>query len=356
MDINSNNRRSFRDLTGREAPPPLWTLLPQTVPYGFIIDPTNLCNFKCPFCPTGNEPALRAVARPRGVMKFELFERIIAGLSALTLRHSRKVRHLQLWKDGEPLLHPRILEMIQIAKSAQVADSVELTTNLSWLKRTSIRDLANSGLDVLRISVEHVDEAAYRGMTNGKHGYEDIRANVETLFREKQSSAHPMHLHVKIVDTGLTSSQKRKFIEDFAPMSDSWNIESLAGWSLTQIQDFRLGEQPPTALDGFTPRSPRVVCPEPFAKLAVNYNGMVSVCCVDWSHGTLVGDANVETIEEIWNGEKLNGFRLRHLRAQRSTIPACANCDFLEGFPVFSNLDDHRAELLQVFSPAVTRP
>jgi pyruvate-formate lyase-activating enzyme len=346
---SGSQRRSFRDLNGRSTPPPLWKLLPQSVPYGLIIEPTNLCNFRCPFCPTGNRAALARVARPKGTMKFELYQKIISDLGELTRRCHRKVHHLQLWKDGEPLLHPQLPEMVRLARQAEVADSIELTTNGSLLKPAAISALLAAGLDVLKVSVEHVNDGVYRTLSNRKIGYEDIRQNVSTLFSEKRATGNSIHVHVKIIDTGLSDADKATFVEDFAPLSDSWNIECTHGWSRTEIQDFALGIASHTAQDGITPRKKRLVCPEPFAKLAINFNGAASVCCADWSHGTVVGDASRETVGEIWSGEKLAALRISHLSGQRGAIPACATCDFIEGFPAFADLDEHRVELLEIF-------
>lgn len=63
------------------------------------IEISNLCNFKCSFCPT--------VSRPKELMGLPLFERIIAQVSPLT---DQVCFHLL----GEPLLHPNLPEMLEI--------------------------------------------------------------------------------------------------------------------------------------------------------------------------------------------------------------------------------------------------
>jgi pyruvate-formate lyase-activating enzyme len=348
----ADKRRSFRDLHDRSTPPPLWRMLPQSVPYGVIVEPTNLCNFRCPFCPTGNPTVLTSVGRPKGMMRFELYEKIVADLCDLTRRYRRRVHHLQLFKDGEPLLHPQLPQMVRLVKDVELADSVEVSTNGALLKPAIARALLDAGLDVLRVSVEHVSDHMYQAISHQKVRYRDIRDNVRTLFAEKRASGSSTHIHVKILDTGLSYTDKARFIEDFAPISDSWNVDSISGWSLTQVHDFTLGISSRTAVDGITPRKHRLVCPEPFAKLAINFNGSTSICCADWSHGTVVGDVSRETISDIWNGDRLRDLRTRHLSGQRGTIPACAACDFIEGFPEFAELDSHRAELLDIIRGA----
>ncbi len=347
--MENDNHRSFRDIHGRKSPKALWEILPQAVPYGVNIEPTNLCNFRCPFCPTGNPKTLACVARPKGTMKMELYRKIIEDLGELTRRGGRKLASLQLWKDGEPLLHKRLPEMIRRAKQAEIADFVELTTNGSLLGATIIHDLLDAGLDILRVSVESVRDSEYRTISNGKVGYADILHKVGELFAAKNASGSPLHLHAKIIDAGLSETDKAAFGRDFAPISDSWNIEPIQGWSRTQIQDFTLGVQSPVGMHGVARETGRLVCPEPFGKLSINFDGSVSICCVDWSYGTVVGDASRESVSEIWNGQRLASFRMRHLSGERATIPACSSCDYLRSFPAFADLDAHREELLSLF-------
>jgi len=122
------------------------------------------------------------------------------------------------------------------------------------------------------------------------------------------------------------------------------------GWSGADSQgrDFRLGRDPDSAIDGMTPIRPeRRVCSAPFKSLAVNFNGQVSVCCVDWSLETVVGDVSVEPLREIWNGAALARFRDTHLRGRRQELAACRNCTYMLGFSDFEDLDTAAAELLE---------
>ena len=78
--------------------------LPLRVPYNIYIDPSNACNFKCTFCPTGNKELLKSVDRPLGIMKFNVFEKIVNDLSEMIRKYNQKPEFIALFKDGEPLL------------------------------------------------------------------------------------------------------------------------------------------------------------------------------------------------------------------------------------------------------------
>ena len=64
--------------------------------------------------------------------------------------------------------------------------------------------------------------------------------------------------------------------------------------------------------------------------MSINFDGTVSSCCLDYKHESLIGDANIHTIKDIWNGYKMRN--LRHLidSNQLSDTPICNGCSALE--------------------------
>jgi MoaA/NifB/PqqE/SkfB family radical SAM enzyme len=333
---------------------PLADQLPLSMPETVHIDPTNACNFKCTFCPTADPALLASVGRPKGLMDFELFCKIIDDLQAMVRAANRKLTLLHLYKDGEPLLHKRFPEMVTYAKRAQVAKVVGTTTNGSTLTEELCGRLVACGLDHVRISVVGLDDQSYRDLTVTFGDYEKIRQNVARLYQEKKRRKSRLRVLVKTNDTGMTPEQRHRFERDFKDISDMVQIDTLMGWSLSEAKDFMLGRVVSTGMDSISPLRTRQVCPEPFSRLAVNFDGRVSVCCVDWSFGTIVGDLRVESLADVWNGERLREFRLAHLRGRRDTIPACAQCQYVQGAALSRDLDDHAARLLPVYESAGT--
>ena len=92
------------------------------------------------------------------------------------------------------------------------------------------------------------------------------------------------------------------------------------------------------------PFTEKEVCPYPFYVMAFNFNGTVSLCGNAWSHSTVVGDASVETVADIWNGERLFEFRRMVLEGRRCEIRACGNCYYLIFVP--DNIDAERDRIL----------
>ena len=53
-------------------------------------------------------------------------------------------------------------------------------------------------------------------------------------------------------------------------------------------------------------------------------DGRVTLCCMDYRHGEILGDAREASLEEIWNGEAFEQARARI----RGDAPAGPNCLF----------------------------
>lgn len=334
----------------RDHAPSLHSMLPLPVPEAVHLDPANVCNFRCTFCPTADRELLASVGRPAGTMKYELYCKIIDDLKEMVDEHGMRPNLLQLYKDGEPLIHKRFPEMVAYAKKTGVAHVVSTTTNGALLTEELSRRIIESDLDQIRVSVIHVTDEAYKKIAQTFDDYGKIVDNVAFLYREKQRARSRLRVIVKINDSALSADEKRKFAEDYGPICDMVRVDSMMGWSLSELKDFTLGVQVETGMDGVSPLRDRKVCPEPFSRVAINFDGQVSVCCVDWSYGTIVGDLRTESLSEIWNGEKLRQFRMAHLEGRKDSIPACANCQYVKGAPLSRDLDDHAEALKGIYS------
>lgn len=300
---------------------PLADLIPLAMPFMIRVDPTNACNYRCRYCPTGNPDLLRQVGRTPKHLSFDLFKKIVGDLEGFP----GPLRKLYLYKDGEPLLHRQLPDMIRLAKESGRVQEVWTTSNGSLLNPTLSQALVDAGLDLIKLSIQGISSARYREIAGIDQDYEALKCGIADLFARRAR----LKVHVKIVDTGLSAEERMKFFEDFEPIADSVHIDPLMGWSMSSIRDFRLGTRQDRGPDG-RPLLDREVCAFPFYTLTVNSNGSVSVCCVDWAHQTIVGNVADQTLAEIWNGPELRRFQVMHLDGRRRQNAACGDCQYLE--------------------------
>ena len=321
--------------------------LPLSTPYALNIDPTNLCNFRCVFCPTGDDTLLKQVGRPKGKMPLELFKKIIDD----ACEFPEKIKRVFLYKDGEPFLHPDLHHMIAYTKEKAITEDVRVYSNAAAITEKKAIAAIAAGLDSIVISIEHVHAAGYKAITETYSDYEKVVRNVAFLWEEKQRQNSHLYMYIKILDTNLNDDEKRKFYADFTNICDDINIETLSGWANTYDRDFLMGQDPNVGIRSNTPRKKdRVVCPHPFYRLVVNFDGQVSMCCPDWAMKGIVGDVNKEHLVDIWNGQAMKEVRLTHLTGQRNTISICNGCQAIMSCPSQSDLDDAATDLLAKFA------
>ena len=128
------------NLVGRT---PLETVIPLATPFVVFVDLASSCNFKCTFCPTGHRDMIAETGRFQGVMKFDVFQKVIDDLGEF----EKTIKVLRMYKDGEPFLNKRLAEMIAYAKKSGHVDYIDTTSNgtlLSPDRVGSVLELAST--------------------------------------------------------------------------------------------------------------------------------------------------------------------------------------------------------------------
>src|SRR5512139_291346 len=156
---------------------PLHAIAPLDYPLVIYLEPTNVCNFRCDFCPTGNT-ALVKKHRPVGMMPWELWTKVIDDFK----QFEKPAENAHLFKDGESTLHPRFLDMLGYARDAHIAKKLWIKTNGSKLSPKFNQGMIENGLDNIGISVEHVHAEGYLARSKVKFNYEKLRENVADLY------------------------------------------------------------------------------------------------------------------------------------------------------------------------------
>lgn len=302
----------------------LETVIPLSTPYLVFLDPSDKCNFRCKFCPSGDKKLLKQVRREPQIMPFGLYKKIIDDLCAMP----EHIKTLRLYADGEPLLNPRFCDMVGYAKDTGRFGQIDTTTNGSRLNPWLSMQLVNSGLDKIFISVP----------TNYSFIY---WRNVEELY-DFSRRRKDFKIYVKMIADGLDQKEKDKFMEQFGACSDYIFLEHYApcwpGYESPEVnQEVGIYGQPIKEVQ---------VCPYLFYSVKINSDGTVSICFLDWRHFYIIGDLNRQSFREIWEGPELHAYRYVHLSKLRSDMPSCKDCGQLShGAP--DSIDDYADELLR---------
>jgi MoaA/NifB/PqqE/SkfB family radical SAM enzyme len=124
------------------------------------VEPTSRCNLDCRTC------IRNSWDDPQGDMNEETFSRVLEGLRAFD-----PMPGVFFGGFGEPLTHPRILDMIAevvaLARASDPRPKVELITNGCLLCEETSKRLIEIGLDTLWVSLDGVRPESYEDVRLG---------------------------------------------------------------------------------------------------------------------------------------------------------------------------------------------
>jgi MoaA/NifB/PqqE/SkfB family radical SAM enzyme len=152
------------------------------------IEPTTRCNFTCGFC-CGRH-------MPQEDVAYETFE---AALDAFP-----DLEHVELQGEGEPLMHPRFFDMVELARKRNI--KVSLITNGSLLIPSAVARILDAPLQKILISIESADPKTFQEIRGGR--LERVIRNLEHLMEQRRARGTDRPV-VGFAITVLTSTRDR---------------------------------------------------------------------------------------------------------------------------------------------------
>ncbi len=147
------------------------------------IDIGGACNLRCPSCPQGN---VRDYRLPHGFMAPELLERIVEKAGA----ECREVK-ISLYNWAEPLLHPKLADLIRIVQDAGIP--CHLSSNLNILPNADAIMAANPAS--IRISNSGFSQEVY-GCTHRGGNIEKVKKHMVELAEAKRRNQAATDIYV----------------------------------------------------------------------------------------------------------------------------------------------------------------
>lgn len=284
-------------------------------PTAVMIEPTNICNLRCPLCPSGNGSLKRA----KGFMKLSLFKKIIDEIKEYATM-------IILWNQGEPYLNPDINKMIKYATDAGLFTLI--STNLN----TDINpdELVKSGIDSMIVSLDGATQETYNQYrVNGN--LEKVLSNVKAIVEAKKrhKSSTPI-----IRWQFLVMKHNEHEIDKIKEMAKIYEVDQL---SFKTIQIYTHEDIK------FLPNNPKYrrynisgenfeikfkmenKCRRMWQQPVINWNGEVAICCFDKDIEYPVGNVENNSLLSIWQGTAFQKMRNAVLK-NRKAFEICRNC------------------------------
>jgi MoaA/NifB/PqqE/SkfB family radical SAM enzyme len=347
------------------------------------IETTAVCDLACPFC------FRQWIATPDKVIDFDSYKSILDQCAELG------VPSIKLNWRGEPLLHPKLPEMIDLAKQAGVLE-VLINTNATMLTEKLSRQLIESGLDTMIYSFDGGTKETYEAMRPGRfrlNKFEHVYQNI-SQFNEIRQSCGALFPRTKIqmVLTESTYEERDQFFALFDSCVDQVSVKAYSerGGKIEELDDetrsklpdylrhLELPEGAPVRRDiggALYISVGRLPCEQPFQRLLITYDGRVSMCCYDWGSQYPIGyvdkkaidigdkeyrkildkisegakgfenmtgavmpkkmnnpESSVRTLKEIWNGPDIMHVRQQHIRGNGEKVNVCQQCTFRDTY------------------------
>lgn len=347
------------------------------------VESAAVCDLACPFC------FRQWIATPDKIVDFDLFRRIVDQCAALG------VPSMKLNWRGEPLLHPQLPEMIDLAKRAGILEVI-INTNATTLDAKKSRELIDAGLDMMIYSFDGGSKETYERMRPGRfkpNRFDDVYENIRGFadVRSQMGAVFP-RTRIQMVLTEDTFPEREAFFRLFENCVDDISVKAYTerGGKISELDEEtrerlsdeiarrKLPDDAPVRRDlngALYVSTGRLPCEQPFQRLLVTYDGRVSMCCYDWGSQYPVGyvDAKaietgegeykkvldkvsegakgfemmagavmpeklnkpepvVRTLQEIWHGSDITHVRRKHVSGEGETVSACRRCTFRETY------------------------
>lgn len=226
------------------------------------VEPTNACQNNCLYC------SRQLMKRKIGYMPLEIMERI----SAEAGEHGAAIRHGGF---GEPLLHPKIVDLIASNKKHDVLTTI--FSNCNQLTEDMMRAFVDLGLDEIRFSSSGVtpdEHNAVRKNSNYKRDF-DEKLMMAHRIREEMGATRPfLTLYTNVID--YDSEVFKEYIDGYRDhyiqFADKIDID------LTMFSRVKHLDHVKDLYAQQTVNETHKKCVNLFLKLITHYNGDVFAC------------------------------------------------------------------------------
>jgi radical SAM protein with 4Fe4S-binding SPASM domain len=266
---------------------------------------------------------MQSLTRPKGSMDIEVFIRILDRLSPELL-------YLTLYFQGEPMLNPHFAEMVRIAHNRNIF--VSTSTNGHFLDEKNVEQLINSGLNLLIISLDGIDQETYekyRVNGNLKTVTEGIQRLV-TARRKRKSNSPFIELQFLVMRHNEHQMKQMKAYAKQAGVDkltfktvQVYNFDSDTSIIPTVKGKSRYRQLP----DGswVIANKIRNYCHRIWSSIVITWDGKVVPCCYDKNADHQTGDLLEESLRSIWKNQAYTSFR-KTVISDRTDNDICRNC------------------------------
>lgn len=264
----------------------------------FYIEIVLRCNLHCQICPMQDISRMMPDRKPV-LMDLELFKEILNQISD-------RPRTLLLTIFGEPLLHPRLMDFIKIAKEKK--HRVTLVTNGTLLNREMAKEFIFLNTDKITFSIDGCKKETYESIRKGAN-YDRVIENLKYLSQLNEQAGNLMTIDINYVVSSQTANETKDFFKNYQQYVSEIHFIPRHNWG--------------GKLDGMRPIVfKRYPCIFLWTIFHIAPEGNVLLCCNDFELESKLPNISDKHCLDIWNDE-IKHFREQHLGKRINDNPCC---------------------------------
>lgn len=297
-------------------------------PQVYQLETTNQCPYTCVMC-----PRTFAMTRQLGHMDIGLFRDIIDQLRpAWQISNISQEPSIGLWHFGEPMVYRHFVESIVHCHSRGL--QVCISTNPSVWAERRIDEVLDAGLDEIYVMIDGMDDETSIAVRGKAASFVRGEKNVRELARKKvERGLRTPRTHICMVKQPRNAHQWQLFREYWKGIDGIDEVflgdfSTFAGdvMPINQIAETFAAQDSEQAAFASRSRSlSQFPCYYPWHSVSVTWEGKVVPCCRDHNACSVLGDLRKESLESIWNGDRMKALRAQFLQGNVTAAP-CASC------------------------------
>ncbi|MDT8445825.1 MAG: radical SAM/SPASM domain-containing protein [bacterium] len=297
--MNSHPEYGFQDHLSAEFPSQI------------VVDVTERCNLACIHCP--HEAFTQSEVYAGRHLSLELNRKLVDEIATDGKGYCQYLRYTA---QGEPLLNPHFIEMVQYAgKYAGVA--LNVTSNGKALTPEKASALLDAGVGTFDISIDAYSPEVYAQIRK-KGNLVETKPNILNLIKARDQGGYQAKVVVSYIEQPLNQGETELF--------ESYWKEVGADFVVIRRLHSCAGAKPDIAEQMKQNSAPRKPCLYPWERLVLSPTGDVAFCPAEWRYEAKIISFAEQSIQEIWKGPFMQSLRKAHLENQFADHPYCGNC------------------------------
>jgi len=284
------------------------------------IEFVSYCNLRCKLCSLDHE-------KPKIRMSADILKRFFGNF--LHDSRFRSVKTIHLYNAGEVLLHPKLMDMLNIIKQFKIQakekniffPQIALLTNATILDEAKSKLLINSNIiDNIRFSMDGGNKEKFEEMRT-RAEWDIFIKNIKTFCQLNKNSAKP-------IPTGIIT-----LVEFHNKLNTKWMSEEFRellslvdGYELRYAHNWG-GDVEIEELKNKSKTSYKVGCSLLMHQLVLLPNGDITVCCADLNSKGVIGNINKEDLYTIYNKPKRLEMLQKFMNNKKHEIDLCKDCE-----------------------------